>query len=113
MVSNRLSRLLSSPDGESRLRGSAERSRLSGLACVLVGVSQLPLAFLGERSLAPFVIGSGGWLLIGIGVNLAGGRGALDFEWTGSERAAWLGSAWHFAFGLLVVAATGAMRLGT
>lgn len=112
MGQNRLSRLLSSSDSESRLLESVRRSQLTGLACVFVGVSQLLLAFLGERSLAPFVAGSGGWLLISIGVNLFRGRGALDFEWTNSERGAWLGSAWLFVFGLLVVAATGAMVLG-
>ncbi|MDS0293085.1 hypothetical protein [Halogeometricum luteum] len=112
MVRNRLSRLLNSSGSESRLRGSVERSHLTGLTCVLVGASQLPLAFSNERSLALFVTGSGGWLLISIGVNLFRGRGALDFEWTGSERAAWLGSAWLLLFGLLVVAATGAMLSG-
>jgi hypothetical protein len=64
---------------------------------VLVGASQLPLAFLfGGQSWTPFVAGSGGWLLISIGVNHLRGRRALEFEWTGSERAAWLGSAWLF-----------------
>ncbi|MFC6723694.1 hypothetical protein ACFQE1_04710 [Halobium palmae] len=115
MPQNRLPRLLSLSlsSGESRLRDSIDQSQLTGLACVLVGASQLPLAFLvGEQSLILFVMGCAGWMLIGLGVDLLRGKEAFETGWGESERIEWLSAAWVLLFALFVVAATAVVLLG-
>jgi predicted membrane channel-forming protein YqfA (hemolysin III family) len=107
MARTRLTRLISSSGDESRLRGPIDRSRLTGLGCVLVGLCQLPLANLyHEQALALFITASGGWLLVGIGMNLFRGKEAFDFGWSDSERVAWLSTVLFLLFGLFVVVAT-------
>ena len=95
-----------------RLPGSIGQSHLNGLACVLVGVSQLPLAFLvGEQSLVLFIMGCAGLMLASIGVNLLRGKEPFDIHWSENERIAWLSTALNFFWALLVVAATGVILL--
>lgn len=112
MAQNRLYRLLSTAGSKSRLRGSVGQSQLAGIACVLIGVSQLPVAFVvGEQPLVLFIIGSGGWLLIGIGVNIFRGREGSEV-WGNNERTSWLSAVWTLLFSLFVVVATGVVVLG-
>lgn len=93
----------------SGLQRRIDRSQLTGLTTLLVGVSQLPLAFaLAENHWALFVMGSGGWLLIGIGINLLQGREAFEIGWTDDDGIEWLVAAAMVGFALLVVAAAGA-----
>jgi len=107
MAQNRLYRHLSSARRGSRLRDSVGQSQLVGLACVLIGASQLPLAFLvSEQSLILFVMGCGGWLLISLGINLFRGNEAFESRWDSNERTAWLGAVCILLVGLFVVAAT-------
>jgi len=107
MAQNRLYRHLSSARSGSRLRDSVGQSQLVGLACVLIGASQLPLAFLvSEQSLVLFIMGSGGWLLISMGINLFLGNEAFESRWDSNERTAWLGAVCILLVGLFVVAAT-------
>lgn len=114
MAQNRLYRLLSTSGSESRLRGLISQSQLIGLACVLIGASQLPLAFrVSEQSLVLFIMGCAGWLLIGIGVNLFRGKEGFEVGWSENDRIAWLNAAWTLLLALLVVAATGVILLGT
>lgn len=80
-----------------------------GVTCLLVGVAQLPLAFrvadLTGESTAMFVMGSGGWLLIGIGINLLRRRSAFEIGWTDSNRIAYLEAAFLIVLSILVVVA--------
>jgi hypothetical protein len=95
--------------GSHSLRDLVNRDRLNGLATILVGVSQLPLAFMFadatgyESSL--FVIGAGGWLLIGIGANVFRGMEAFELDWSESERAAWLSTIIACILAVVVAAA--------
>jgi hypothetical protein len=78
---------------------------------MLVGVSQLPLAFvlaeLSDEYLSLFVIGSGGWLLIGIGINLITGKDAFYNGWTDNERIQWYMAAGLFLLAIVVVVSSG------
>lgn len=58
-----------------------------GILTILVGVSQLPIAwsFAIDNNPWMFVVGSGGWLLIGIGGNLLMGRHAFWSHWSQSS----------------------------
>lgn len=113
MSQNRLDRFLSLSGSKSRLRGSVGQSQLAGIACVLIGASQLPVAFVvSEQSLVFFIMGSGGWLLIGIGVNLFRGKDAFELGWSNNKRISWLSAVWTLLFSLLVVGATGVVLLG-
>lgn len=81
---------------------------------MLIGVSQLPLAFLvSEQSLVLFIMGCAGWLLIGIGVSLFRGKEGFEIDWNENDRIAWLNAAWTLLLALLIVAATGVSLLRT
>lgn len=96
-------------------RSIIHRNQLYGLTCLLVGMCQLPLAFvyadLPDQPLPLFVIGGGGWLLISAGVNLLQGEKAFQNGWTENERIEWLSAAGLVLLSLLVVAATGHILL--
>lgn len=69
-----------------RLRGSKwlEEERLVGVIPLLVGLSLLLLLFstsLPFETDIVFVMGGGGWLLIGIGVNALSGKDPLQGGW--------------------------------
>jgi hypothetical protein len=110
MGQNRLSRLATVSDDGRSLRDLADRNRLTGLATVLVGVSQLPIAFIAAESTGYdsllFIVGASGWLLIGIGVNMLRGKEAFDDGWVDSERVEWLWTAVMFVIAVAVAAAT-------
>lgn len=93
MTRNRFPRLAIA-SGDHGFSGPLNRARFIGLAVVLVGVSQLPIAFIAADATGHdgmlFVVGAGGWLLISIGVNLLRDRSAFDDGWTESERVEWL-----------------------
>lgn len=93
------------------IRESITRTQFHGLAAVLVGVGQLPLAFvladLSDEYLSLFVIGSGGWLLIAIGINLLSGKEAFYNGWTDNERIEWFMAAGLFLLAIVVVVASG------
>jgi hypothetical protein len=73
---------------------------------VLIGLCQLPIGILyREQALVLFITGSGGWLLISIGVNLFQGKEAIG-GWSDSERVAWLSTVGLLLFSLFVVVAT-------
>lgn len=108
MGQNRTHGVADDRTGERGLRDTIDEYRLAGLACVLVGVSQLPLAFIhGEPTTTLFVVGGGGWMLIGIGLNLLQGRGAFEIRWTDNETISWLIAAMLVVFAVLVVVAAG------
>lgn len=109
MDQNRSSGLGAVSSGGQSLRDVVNRDHLNGLATILIGVSQLPLAFVladstGEE-ISLFAIGAGGWLLIGIGVNVFRGREAFELDWSKSERAAWLNTIMTCIFAVVVAAA--------
>lgn len=97
------------------LRDTISRDQLIGMACTLIGVSQLPLAFelaaLSNQYTAMFVIGSAGWLLIGIGINLLLGRAPFQTDWTDNPRAEWILAAVLVGQAIVVVLAAGATLL--
>lgn len=70
-----------------RIRGVTQ-SQYLGLLVVLVGTSQLPIAlgFATDNNQWMLVVGSGGWLLIGIGINLMMGQRALWSDWNESGK---------------------------
>ena len=73
---------------------------------MFIGMGQLPLAFIFmEHSLSLFVIGSGSWLLIGIGVNVFRDREAFEIRWSGSKWVEWLNTAVLAMYAIAVVAA--------
>ena len=107
MDRNWFSGLAAMSDGDHSLGNPINRNRLNGLATVFIGISQLPLAFIFmDHWLSLFVIGSGGWLLIGIGVNVFRGREAFEIGWSGSDRVEWLNTAVIATYAIAVVAAT-------
>jgi hypothetical protein len=95
--------------GDHSLRDSVNQDRLNGLAAIVVGVSQLPLAFMFadatgyESSL--FVIGAGGILLSAIGVNVFRGMGPFEVDWSESKRVAWLSTIVTCLYAVVVVVA--------
>jgi hypothetical protein len=95
--------------GSHSLRDSVNRDHLNGLAAILVGVSQLPLAVMFadvtgyESSL--FVIGAGGFLLIAIGVNVFRGMGPFEVDWIESERVTQLSMIINLVIAVVVAAA--------
>lgn len=101
----------SNVDGNRSFRDILNRNQLYGLTCLLIGMSQLPLAFiladLSNQPLSLLVIGAGGWLLIGVGINLLQGGGAFQNGWTNNERVEWLMAAVLLLFSIGIVAAAG------
>ena len=101
-------------DGDHSLRSLLDRKRLTGLAVALIGASQVLLGtsrLVGsswsgftESAWTIFVLGGGGWLLIGIGSNLFRGRAAFDDGWIERERVAWLHTAVMFVLAVGVTA---------
>lgn len=108
MGQNRTHGVADDRSGERGLRDTIDEYRLAGLACVLVGVSQLPLAFIhAESNASLFVVGAGGWMLIGIGINLLQGRRAFEIRWTDNGTISWLIAAMLVVFAVLVFLAAG------
>ena len=109
MDQNQLSGSGAVSSGSHSLRDLVNRNRLNGLATILIGVSQLPLAVMFadvtgyESSL--FVIGCSGWLLIGVGVNVFRDRGPFELDWTESKRTAWLSTIVTCILAIVVAAA--------
>jgi hypothetical protein len=110
MVLDRPTGVAAGIDGGAAIRSAVAPAQMMGLACVLVGLSQLPLSFLLAdlvgSSLPLFVIGGGGWLLIAIGVNMLRGRSPSEVEWTDSARAEWFLAVFDVLLSLFVVAAS-------
>ena len=78
------------------LSDRVSRHHLNGLAAIVVGLSQLPLAFMfadatGYES-SIYVVGGGGWMLIGVGINEFRGMEAFEIDWSASNRVAWYGT---------------------
>jgi hypothetical protein len=110
MSQNRRSRLAPLSDGDRSLRDRMNQNHLNGLATVLAGMSQLSLAVMfadvtGD-DISLFIGGAGGWLLIGIGVNVFQGKEVFDDGWVESKRVTWLLTAVQFILAVAVVAAT-------
>lgn len=99
MEQNQISSRATESDDHSH-RNRIDRNQLTGLATVLVGMSQVLLGLSGlmnsswsgltESAWTIFVLGAGGWLLVGIGVNQFWGRAAFGDGWIESEWVAWL-----------------------
>jgi hypothetical protein len=108
MDQNQLSGSGAVSSGGHSLRDLVNRERLNGLAAILVGVSQLPLAVMFadvtgyESSL--FVIGAGGFLLMAIGANVFRGIGPFELDWTESERVARLSTIMTWIIAVAVAA---------
>lgn len=108
MTDSRQSGVIDDDGGEQVLRNRIDEHQLAGIACVLVGVSQLPLAFVyAESTPSLFVVGAGGWMLIGIGINLLQGRAAFEIEWADDETISWLIAAVLVVLSIGVVVAAG------
>lgn len=120
MDQNQSSEAIPLLDRSHSFRGLIARNQLDGIAIVLVGITQVLLGLSGlgksswsgltETSWRFFVLGGGGWLLIGIGVTVFQGR--VTFEsgdrWgIQSERLAWLSTVVTFL--ITVGAAAGAV----
>lgn len=93
------------------------RFRLAGFATVLVGLSQLPVAVLvadatGHDSLL-LVIGGGGWLLVGIGVNILRGREAFETRRDGDGWWPWLSAIVTVIVAISVAVAAALLVLST
>ena len=109
MDQNRLSGFGAVSRGRSSLADVVSRNRLNGLAAIIIGLSQLPLAFMVADStgyeISLFVIGAGGWLLVGIGVNVFRGMEAFEFDWSESNRVAWVSTIVTCLFATVVATA--------
>jgi hypothetical protein len=96
--------------GGHSLRDWVDQDRLNGLATILIGMSQLPMAFVLADStgfeIPLFVIVVGSVVLIAIGVNVFRGMEAFEVEWSESERVAWLDTVMRCMFAIVVTAAT-------
>ena len=102
-------------DGNRSFDDLTNQSRLKGLAIVSIGISQLPLAFMladvTGYNISIFVIGTGGWLLISIGVNVFRGKEVFEIGWSESEQVEWLSTVLMVIFAIAVVAAAGFISL--
>lgn len=105
----RLSVLDRSSNGDRALRDLIVLQQVNGIVTLLLGVSQVLfiMHFMGSSepdvttsSLPLFVLGGGGWALIGIGVNLFKGKEAFDGGWIESERVMWVWTIGSFIFAL-------------
>lgn len=116
MVLDRPSGVPAGSDGGAAIRSAVAPGQLIGLACVLVGLSQLPLSFLvadlAGNSLPLFVIGGAGWLLVGIGLDMLRGRRPFEVRRTDSTGAEWLQAVFFVLLSLFVVAASLSTVLG-
>jgi hypothetical protein len=114
---NRESGITAASSDERGLGDLIDRQRLDGLAAILVGTSQVLLGMTGfgssgwsgltMSSWSIFLLGGGGWLLIGIGINLFQGRGAFESGWglgLESERLVWLGTVTTFVIAVFFAA---------
>lgn len=107
MDQNQPTGLATVSNGDSSFHNLIDRNRLTGLATILVGISQLPLAFMfAEHWPSFFVIGSGGALLIRIGIHVFQGRGTFETGWGESEWVAWLSTVVLFIFAVAVATGT-------
>ena len=120
MDQSRVSGVVPISDRSRSLRKLIDRNRLDGIAIVLFGITQVLLGLSGlvelswsgltESSWTIFVLGGGGWLLIGIGVTVFQGRVAFESggRWgIESERLAWLSTVVTLA--IAIGAAAGAV----
>lgn len=96
--------------GGHRFRDLINRDRLNGLAAIVIGISQLPMAFVLADStgfdISLYVIGVGGILLIAIGVNVFRGMEAFEVEWSDRVWVAWLDTTIRCIFAIVVAAGT-------
>ncbi len=80
--------------GNHRFRDLINQDRLNGLAAIVIGMSQLPMAFMFADAtrfdISLWVIGVSGMLLIAIGVNVFRGMEAFEIAWSESKRVSWL-----------------------
>ena len=112
MDQNWLSGFVGTSGGGHNLHDRIDRNQLNALATVLIGICQLPLAFIFTENWIPiFIIGSGGWLLIGIGVYMFQRKVAFDIRWFGGKWGAWLSTAVLAMYAIAVVAATVAVLM--
>lgn len=81
------------------------QDQLHGLVAILVGASQLPLAFsiAKPQSLTPFVIGSGGLLLISIGFNIFREKDPFGESKSENKWTTWLSTAMLVILSLAIV----------
>lgn len=110
MDQNRVSGVTPTSDRDHSLRELIDRKQVDGLAIVLLGITQVLLATVSlmqsswsgitVSSWSTFVLGGGGWLLIGVGVSVFQGRVVFEPEsgWgIDNQRLAWIGTAAIFA----------------
>jgi hypothetical protein len=108
MDQNQRSAFASMSDGDNNLRDRVDQEKVYGLAAVLIGLSQVPLAlaFPAQSWLPSVIILSGGSLLVGIGISAYLGNGIFQGGGWDSEQANWMYAVGMLAFAIGVVAAT-------
>jgi len=92
-----------------RLPGTVSRTQLHGLVALFVGASQaaVALAFTADRAPATFVVGSGGWLLVAIGINLLREGDAFRSDWNEDGELGWIATTLLVVIAVVVVVAAG------
>lgn len=80
--------------------GAVDQKWFFGVISTCIGLSQLPVAYmlLPEHSPLAFVVGSGAWFLISIGINLLRDRAPFESDWHEDGAHGW--------FSLTVIALT-------
>lgn len=95
MDQNPVSDRITHSGSDSTIADLIQEHQVFGITAMLMGLSQvlyvleIPRAGLWS-SWSIFVLGAGGWLLIGIGMNVFQGRNAFDGGWIDSGRVTWL-----------------------
>lgn len=80
---------------------------------VLLGASQLPIALsvAGDHNLMTFVVGSGGWALIAIGIAVFGNTDSYDGWWTDGGIVGLVSDSVLLVLTIAVVAASASVML--
>jgi hypothetical protein len=89
MGQNQRSILAAISDSDHTPRDLIDRNQFDGFTAIIIGMSQVLLALTFPKGwLLPFVVVSGGFLLISIGINLLQGKEAFENRWEKASR-------WH------------------
>ncbi|MDG5761871.1 hypothetical protein QA600_21345 [Natronococcus sp. A-GB1] len=82
-----------------------DRKRFAGVVAVVLGACQVALTFTLNGSQL-LIVGSGGWLLVAIGLNLVRGRTALESDWNEGGEPGWIAVVLLMGLSIWVVVAT-------
>ena len=114
MVQNEPSVLATIADGDDSLRDRIGWRQLNAIVAVLIGMSQIVVAMTTnpERSTLFFVVGAGGFLLIGLGVSEFQSKDWFERRPDESKRVAYLGMATLYTITIAVVVAAVSFSFG-